>query len=220
MFSSKSWHKLGVTEKSQHSFSNCKGCIKSKIYKHLLTLFPVKYITYGRKAALTLYQSGEEKSKMVADAKILLKKADNEFKKKFPFTPIECLVPSIPKSSLVAKPSKSVLMAQKNSYARSFKSIIDANLQETAFGRLLFIRTKKKIIINFLNPKTSSKTIKEGEGAGKRRPILKLILGYVRAYFQAIFRLYGYFQFVWVLLLGFGSRFENFASGGGGRGKI
>ena len=138
-FSSKSWHKLGGTEKSQHSFSNCKGCIKSKIYKHLLTLFPVKCITYGRKAALTLYQSGEEKSKMVADAKILLKKADNEFKKKFPFTPIECLVPSIPKSSLVAKPSKSVVMAQKNSYARSFKSSIDAHLQETAVDRLLFI---------------------------------------------------------------------------------
>ena len=57
-FSSKSWHKLGETEKSQHSISNCKGCIKSKIYKHLLTLFPVKCNTYGRKAVLTLYQSG------------------------------------------------------------------------------------------------------------------------------------------------------------------
>ena len=155
---------------------------------------------------------------MVADAKILLKKADNEFKKKFPFTPIECLVPSIPKCSLVAKPSKIVVMAQKNSYARSFKSSLDAHLQETAVDRLLFIRTKKKFIINFLNPKTSSKTIKKGRGAGKRRPIIKLILGYTRAYFQYIFRLYGYFQFVWVLLLGFGSRLENLASrrGGGG----
>ena len=109
-------------------------------------------------------------------------------------------------------------MAQKNSYARSFESSIDAHLQETAVDRLLFIRTKKKFIINFLNPKTSSKTIKEGGGAGKRRPILKLILGYIRAYFQAIFRLNGYFQLVWVLLLGFGSRFENLASRGRGGG--
>ena len=60
---------------------------------------------------------------------------------------------------------------------------------------------------------TSSKTLKEGGGAGKRRPISKLILGFIR--------LYGYFQFVSVLLLGFGSRFENLTSrGGGGRGKF
>lgn len=146
-FSTSNWEKLSPVRKSEHTFSNCKGCALR--YADVQALFPVKSsVLKGKAYQNPVFSSENEAQKLRCNngrvvkpsqreikntAKAMYNKLSPVFEQSYGMSFAEALS-KLPGLDIQYK-SKNDIRSDRRQHYRQFKENIEAQIEETAFIR-------------------------------------------------------------------------------------